>query len=64
MPMVYRHCSICAAHASGVRGFGRREKSSAAVEGPRLFKLKLIGEYSPYEIVLNFLREIGIYGDL
>ena len=26
--------------------------------------VKLIGEYSPYEIVLNFLREIGIHGDL
>ena len=26
--------------------------------------VKFIGEYSSYEIVLNFLREIGIYGDL
>ena len=26
--------------------------------------VKLVGGYSPYEIVLNFIREIGTYGNL
>ena len=41
----------------------RRVLSQSRVRGD-LTIVKLIGEYSPYEIVLNFLREIGIYGDL
>ena len=35
MPMGCRRCSTCAAHSSGVSGFGGGEKSSAAVEDPR-----------------------------